>query len=625
MSDTFQEDEPLGQAYDGRLMRRFLTYVRPHSALVVPTVSFMVLRVAAELAGPIILLRAIDGPLARGEFEALAGYAALFIAAALATGGFEFCYSWMTNLVGQRIIFDLRMQVFTHLQRLSVSFFDRNPVGRLIVRITNDIENLNELFTSGLLEFSADLLMIGGVVVMMFVVSAKLAAVTMAVAPAVLLLAFFFRRVAREKYRAMRQKIAGLNSYLNESVTGVRTIQIFGREQACLERFRGRNAEYRESAIDAIFAYSIFYPGIEALSSVAVALLLWYGGNRILGGSLTFGAFVAFWYYAQKFFMPVRELAEKYNILQAAMASSERIFRILDTKPDVKDRPGALTAPPLRGEIAFEHVSFSYDAKTPVLEDLSFRVEPGRSLAIVGLTGAGKSTILNLLLRFYDPVQGSVKVDGRDLREFDLRTLRRQMGLVLQDVFLFAGSVEENIRLGEPGIGRARVLECARAVNADRFIGRLPKGLDTDVMERGALLSTGERQLLSFARALAFDPRILILDEATSSVDSETERLIQEGLLRLMKGRTSIIIAHRLATIQHSDRILVLHQGRIREEGAHAELLRQDGLYRKLYKLQFRARDPGPPGAAPADPAPEPLEEGLPPAGKRLAAEGGVT
>ncbi|HLF93962.1 MAG TPA: ABC transporter ATP-binding protein [Planctomycetota bacterium] len=620
MSDFFQEDEALGRSYDGRLMRRFLGYVRPYRPLVAGTFALLVVRVGAELAGPLILKKAIDGPLAQGDYPALALYAALFFAAAAGTGLFEFLYSWTTKYVGQKIILDLRMKLFTHLQRLSLSFFDRNPVGRLIVRITNDVENLNELFTSGLLEFSGDLLMLGGVVVMMFVVNAKLALATMAVAPLVVVVAFLFRRVAREKYRAMRLKIARLNSYLNESVNGMRTIQIFGREEACLERFRGRNAEYRDSAIDAVFAYSLFYPGIEALSSISVALLVWFGGNWILDGSLTFGAFVAFWYLAQKFFMPVRELAEKYNILQAAMASSERIFKILDTPPDVKETPGAPVAPVLRGEVAFEDVSFSYDGKTPVLDGLSFRVEPGKSLAIVGLTGAGKTTILNLLLRFYDPVKGAVKVDGRDLRELDLRSLRRQMGLVLQDVFLFAGSVEENIRLGEPSISRERVEECARAVNADRFVARLPKGYASDIMERGAVLSTGERQLLSFARALAFDPRVLILDEATSSVDGETERLIQEGLLRLMKGRTSIVIAHRLATIQHADRILVLHKGRVREEGTHAELLRQDGLYRKLHRLQFTASRAEPfrvDGRTPASPAPaaapaptEPLGEG---------------
>ncbi|HZE99974.1 MAG TPA: ABC transporter ATP-binding protein [Planctomycetota bacterium] len=589
------DDDAQGHDYDPRLMRRFLGYVRPYRGRLALAFLLMACRIVCELAGPLIFWKAVDGPLAKGDLPGLGRDAALFAAAVLGTGAFEFLYSWTTNYVGQNIILDLRMQLFSHLQRLSVSFFDGNPVGRLIVRVTNDVENLNELFTSGLVEFAADLLMLGGVVGMMFYTNATLALVTMSVSPVILLATFLFRNVARKRFREMRTRIARLNSYLNESISGMRTIQTFGREQMCLDRFRERNAEHRDSAISAVFAYSLFYPGIECLFSLSVALLVWVGGRGILEGTLSFGAFMAFWYYVHKFSMPIREIAEKYNILQAAMASSERVFKILDTPPAIADRPDAVPAPELRGEVEFDHVSFSYDGRTPVLDDVSFRIEPGKSLAVVGITGAGKSTIINLLMRFYDPVRGAVKIDGRDLREYDLRSLRRRMGLVLQDVFLFAGTVGDNVRLGERGIDRARLEEAVRAVNADRFVARLPKGLDTDVLERGAALSTGERQLLSFARALAFDPRILVLDEATSSVDGRTERLIQDGLARLMKGRTSLVIAHRLSTIQHADRILVLHKGAIREEGSHGELLRQDGLYRKLYKLQF---DPAV-GAAP--------------------------
>ncbi|HVE38920.1 MAG TPA: ABC transporter ATP-binding protein [Planctomycetota bacterium] len=590
MIDPREEDD-LGRDYDRRLMGRFLTYVRPYRGLVVLAFLLLVLRIGVDLLAPLIFWKAVDGPLAAGDYPRLLRFAGWFSLAVAGTALFEFLYSWTTNYVGQNIILDLRMQLFSHLQRLSIAFFDRNPVGRLLVRVTNDVENLNELFTSGLVEFAADLLMLSGAIAMLFYTDVKLAAVTMMVTPFIFLATWLFRNTARRKYREMRTRIARLNSYLNESVNGMRTIQTFGRERACLERFRTLNAEHCDSAVSAIFSYSIFYPGIECLFSLTVAVVAGAGGLMILDHSLSVGAFLAFWYYIHKFTMPIREIAEKYNILQAAMASSERVFKILDTAPEVAERrPAETPAPPLpeiRGEVAFENVSFSYDGKTPVLENLSFRIEPGRSLAIVGLTGAGKSTVINLLMRFYDPVGGRITVDGRDLRDYDLASLRRRMGLVLQDVFVFAGTIEDNIRLGDRGIDRARVEQSARAVNADRFIGRMPKGFESPVLERGAALSTGERQLLSFARALAFDPRILVLDEATSSVDGQTERLIQDGLLRLMKGRTSLVIAHRLSTIQHADRILVLHRGRVREEGTHEDLLKQDGMYRKLYRLQF--------------------------------------
>ena len=591
MTDLFEEDLT-ARAYDSRLMRRFVGYLSPYRWLVAATFFLLAIKIVAALAVPFIVMAAIDGPIVEGRPEDLLVFAILFVATVLAGACFDYLYRGVMNVVGQRVLFDLRMQLFGHLQRLPVPFFDRNPIGRLTVRITNDVETLHELFSSGLVEIAADVFVVVGFATVMFMLSPFLALVTLAFFPVIVTAAFLFRRVARTRYGEMRRRIARVNSNLNESINGMKTIQIFGRERAALDRFSALNGEYRDSAISTIFAYSLFWPGVEVFATFSLALLIGFGGLSILEGTLTYGAFFGFWLCAQKFFQPVRELAEKYNILQAAMASSERIFKILDTP--AADPGPATPAPTLKGAVAFENVSFSYDGKTPVLEDVSFRVEPGRSLAIIGLTGSGKTTIINLLLRFYDADQGTIRIDGTDVRDLDVRSLRRQSGLVLQDAFIFGGSVEENIRLGERGIPRERVEAAADAVHAAPFIRRLPQGFDTQVLERGAALSSGERQLLSLARALAFDPRLLILDEATSSVDGKAEQFIQAGIQRLMKGRTSLIVAHRLSTIQHADRILVLHRGRVREEGTHAQLLAQDGLYRKLFRLQAGSTGPSP-------------------------------
>ncbi|MBI2933351.1 MAG: ABC transporter ATP-binding protein [Planctomycetes bacterium] len=579
------EEEALGKAYDGRLMRRFLRYIRPHWPLAAISLFFIFARIGMDLVGPWILRAAVDGPIARKDAAGLLPWVLLFAGSIAGMALFEVVETWVTNLGGQRIIRDLRLQVFSHLQRLPMAFYDKTPVGRLVVRVTNDVENLNELFTSGIVAFFADIFLLGGVLAMMFALSWKLTLVCLACSPLLLAIVLVFRRFAREAYRDVRQRIARLNAYLNESVNGVRTIQMFTREEACGRKFNDLNAAFRTASNRAILLYSFFYPGVELVSSVSVALLVWYGGWSILEGTLSFGSFLAFWYCAQKFFQPIRDLSEKYNILQAAMASSERLFKLLDTPPAPGGRSPAATS--VSGEIAFENVSFSYDDRTPVLRDITFHIRPGERLAIVGATGAGKTTIINLLLRLYDATSGHILIDGRDVRDLDPQALRRSIGLVLQDVFLFQGTVEDNIRLGDSAVARGRVETAARIANADRFITRLPKGYDTDVRERGTALSTGERQLLSFARALATDPRILVLDEATSSVDSESEALIQEALERLLAGRTSIVIAHRLSTIRNADRILVLHDGRITEHGRHEELLSRDGLYSKLVRLQF--------------------------------------
>ncbi|HEU4338815.1 MAG TPA: ABC transporter ATP-binding protein [Planctomycetota bacterium] len=583
---TWAEEELEGRGYDRRLMRRFLGFLRPHAGWVAVAFTFVAIRIACDLASAPILRWTIDGPIAEGKLDELITWCGLFGAAILGMALFEYLEIWVTNLVGQRLIFDLRLKVFSHVQRLPLPFHDRNPVGRLLIRVTNDVENLNELFTSGLVAAIADILLIAGVLAMMFAISWKLALATLAPAPLTLLAVLVFRSVARRQYRDLRVKIARLNAYLNESVNGMRTIQMFTRELACFLKFRGLSDDYRKASNRSVMTYSVFYPTVDFLSAISGAILLGYGGLSILDGTLTFGSFLAFWYLAQKFFHPVRDLSEKYNILQAAMASSERLFQLLDT-PAERAPERAAAPSPSPGTLEFDHVRFSYDGVTPVLQDLSFTIRPGERVALVGVTGAGKTTITSLLLRLYETTSGRVLVDGIDVRERDPVDLRRRFGLVLQDVFLFAGSVEENIRLGDRTIGRERVEAAARAAGADRFVERLPGGFTADVRERGSALSSGQRQLLSVARALARDPGILILDEATSSVDTESERRFQEALDLLLKGRTALVIAHRLSTIRRVDRILVLHHGRVVEEGSHDDLIRRAGVYAKLYRLQF--------------------------------------
>ncbi len=586
----YDEDEVLGKAYDGRLVKRFIGYLRPYGPWVALALFLIFLRIGADLVGPLLLKAAVDGPVARGEYEGLVVYVLLFFAVISLVFLVRFFETWITNRIGQGVIRTIRLQVFGHLQKVPLSYYDRTPVGRMVVRTTRDIENLNELFTSGLIALFNDFFLIIGLYGLMFYLNWKLALIMLGTVPVIGILLFIFRQFVRKRYRELRRQIARLNSYLTESIQGLSTILMFQRQEYCGNLFRTRNEECREISISTVRVFSIFQSSVEALSVIFVGILIWYGGHAIVAGALTFGSFLAFWYCAQKFFSPIRDLSEKFNILQAAMASSERIFKLLDTPPTPGIADGEPCLPEvlthLRGEITFENVSFSYDGKTPVLTDVSFTVRPGERVAIVGLTGAGKTTLLNLLLRFYEVGEGRILVDGKDLREYDMRALRRQTGLVLQDISLFAGTVHENIRMGAD-LSDSRVREVVKTVGADRFVSMLPQGFDTTLSERGASISVGERQLLSFARALAFDPRILLLDEATSSVDRETENLIQKALGTLLLNRTSLVVAHRLSTIQNVDRILVLHHGRIQEEGTHDELLRRGGLYRDLCSLQF--------------------------------------
>ncbi|MDT8435401.1 MAG: ABC transporter ATP-binding protein [Gemmatimonadota bacterium] len=609
-----REEEALGKAYDARLMRRLLRYLRPYRLQVVLAVLMLIAASALELVGPWLTKIALDRAVPAGDTGLLATLAAVFVGSLLLAFALEYARTLLTTWIGQRIMLDLRGQVFGHLQRQDPAFFDRNPVGRLMTRVTSDIEVLNEMFTSGVVTIFGDVFTIGAIVTAMLVLDVRLALVTFSVLPAVFLLALLFRRKVRDAYREIRVRLARINAFLQERITGVEVVQLFGLEPSTASRFHAINDSHLQAHLRSIRYYAMFFPAIEVLSAVSVALILWYGGLQALGGAVTIGVIAAFLQYARRFFRPIQDLSEKYNVLQSAMASSERVFRLLDREPEIRDRerpaapaaPGTSVAPgtpgtPVAGRIEFEGVWFRYPpAEGPpgpdgerteddgwVLQDISFRVEPGERLAIVGATGAGKTTIVNLLMRFHEPQRGRILLDGVDIRERPLSELRTTMGLVLQDVFLFSASTSDNISLGRPGVDEERVRAAAARVGADRYVRRLPGGYDQVLGERGANLSVGERQLLSFARALAGDPRILLLDEATSSVDSEIEEQIERALETLMAGRTSIVIAHRLSTVRNADRILVLHHGRIRETGTHDELLRAGGLYARLHRLQF--------------------------------------
>jgi ATP-binding cassette subfamily B protein len=609
----FHEEEVLGKAYDARLMRRLLGYLRPYTVQVGVALVGIIGASALQLAQPYLLKIAIDEHIARGDLSGMANLALLFLAILVASFVLEFVQTYTMQMTGQRIMFDLRMRIFGHLQRLDVAFYDRNPVGRLMTRVTSDVDVLNDLFTSGVVAAFGDVFTLAGIMIMLIVMDWRLALVAFAVLPLILLVTQWFRRNVRESYRTVRVWIARINAFLQENITGMATVQLFRREAENFARFDGINRRHRDANIDSIFYYAVFYPVIELIGALAAGLILWFGGGWTLNGTLTLGSLVAFLQYSQRFFRPISDMSEKFNILQSAMASSERIFKLLDTpieiaSPAAADRshgaglqPSAAPEAPVQrhrgpGRIVFDRVWFSYgrgdDSQAAVLRDVSFEVEPGQRVGIVGATGAGKTTLMSLLLRFYDVSRGRILIDGVDVRETDLEALRGLFSLVLQDVHLFSGTIASNIRLGRRDIDDERVRRAAAAVHADQFINALPQGFDTPVAERGATLSVGQKQLLSFARALAFDPAILLLDEATSSVDTETELLIRDALRVLMAGRTTLAIAHRLSTIQDMDKILVLHHGQLREMGSHQELLAARGIYFKLFQLQFSSRQP---------------------------------
>ena len=612
MSNGYEE-EVLGKAYDSRLMARLLRYLRPYKLQVAGAVALLMLASLLAVIGPYLTMIALDEAIPNGDGRQLALLAALFMAATALIFVFQYVQALVTTWLGQRVMYDLRTQVFRKLQELDLRFYDRNPVGRLMTRITSDVETLNELFSSGLVTVFGDLFMLFFIVAAMLQMNTELALVTFSVLPFVAWVAFVFRSRIRAAYRDIRVRLARMNAFLQERFTGIRIVQLFNREEADLGRFKALNDDYLAAHLRSITYYALFFPVIQLLTAVALALIIWYGGGAMIQGAVTIGVLVAFLDYARRFFRPIQDLSEKYNLLQGAMASSERIFRLLDREPaiqDVADPAGFPAAAP--GEIRFENVWFAYGRRERsgegdrgresgnaregaagraepdwVIRDLSFTVAPGEKLAIVGHTGAGKTTIINLLMRFYEIQRGRILVDGIPIERLRMKELRDRIGLVLQDIFLFSQSVDYNVRLGSSSIDEGTVTTALDAVGATPFVERLPEGSAQELGERGASLSVGERQLLSFARALAFDPDILVLDEATSSVDSEIEARIEEATDRLMRGRTSLVIAHRLSTVTGADRILVMHHGRLVEEGSHEELLEGDGLYRRLHELQF--------------------------------------
>jgi ATP-binding cassette subfamily B multidrug efflux pump len=603
------DDDALApQSYDWRLLRRLLGYLRPHLAAVAAAFALIVAQAGVDLVGPYLTKVAIDRHIAKGDAAGLARVAGLYLLALAAAFVVRFLQNYIMQMAGQRIMQDMRREIFAHLQRLHVGYFDRNPVGRLMTRVTIDVDAVNELFTPGVVTVFGDLFTLLGIMAVMVALDWRLALVTFAVIPLFFALTNWFRKGARQSFRETRKWVARINAFLQENLSGMSVVQLFRREERNRGAFASINRKHYDANMQAIFYYAVFYPVIELLAALATALILVYGGGQVLASGLTLGVLVAFIQYSERFWRPISDLSEKFNILQAAMAASERIFGLLDTKalvssPEKEGRPE-----PVRGRVGFENVWFSYSGATDgapaedaawVLRDIDFAVEPGKSLALVGATGAGKSSIISLLMRFYDVQKGRVTLDGVDVREWGLERLRSSLALVLQDVHLFSGTIASNIRLGSD-IPMERVRAASEAVHAHRFIEQLPKGYDSEVKERGATLSVGQKQLLSFARALAHDPRVLILDEATSSVDTETEQLIQDALRVLLRGRTAIVIAHRLSTVQNVDEILVLHKGRIRERGTHQELLARRGMYWKLYELQYKDQELRAPGAAEA-------------------------
>jgi ATP-binding cassette subfamily B multidrug efflux pump len=594
------EEETLGKAYDARLMRRLIKYLRPYRWHVGMGIVMSLLISAMEAIRPYFTKIAVDTDIANHDTKGLLITTMLFFTVLVARGLIQYANAYLTQWIGQRTIFDLRMEIFAHLQKLTLKFYDKNPIGRLITRVTNDVEVLNDMFSSGIVMVFSDVFTIAGIIYFMFSMNWELSLVTLSVLPFLFWGTFLFRKKAREAYRDVRLQIARINSFMQEHITGMMVDQIFSRERKSFDKFSSINAEHRDANLRSIFYYALFFPGVDIIGAVSVGLIVWYAGQHVLQGVVTIGTVMAFVQFNEMFWRPIRDLSEKYNILQTAMASSERIFQLLDDQSYPTVSPTTRSLDGVKGSIEFRNVWFAYNAPTNgdhspewVLKNVSFTIRPGETVAIVGHTGAGKTSIISLLSRFYDIQRGEILIDGMNILDLAPEDLRKHIAVVLQDVFLFSGDIKTNISLGEETLTLEQIKSAAKVVGADKFIERLPLQYDAEVKERGATLSVGQKQLLSFARALAFNPRILVLDEATSSVDTETEQLIQEAIKHLLQGRTSIVIAHRLSTIQNSDKIIVLHKGEIREIGSHQELLAQNGIYRRLYELQYKEQELG--------------------------------
>jgi ATP-binding cassette subfamily B protein len=591
------DEEILGKAYDARLMRRLLTHLRPYRWHVVLGVFLSILVSLAEAVRPYFTKEAVDVDIANKDPDGLLRTALLFFALMVVRGIIQYLNTYLTQWVGQRTIFDLRMEVFNHLQRLGIRFYDRNPIGRLITRVTNDIEVLNEMFSSGIVMVFSDVFTILGILYFMFSMNWELALISLSVIPFLFYGTFLFRKKAREAYREVRIQVARINAFMQEHITGMMVDQVFNREKKSYATFDEINASHRNANIKSIFYYALFYPGVDLIGAVAVGLIVWYAGVESIGGGITIGTVMAFLQFNEMFWRPIRDLSEKYNVMQTAMASSERVFKLLDDRTMVEDPVDPVPLEAIEGNIEFRNVWFAYtmgpvpEQTEWVLKDVSFRIGAGETAAFVGHTGAGKTTVISLLARFYDIQKGEILVDGINIRNFRQTDLRKLIAVVLQDVFLFSGDIQSNIGLGDEAISEDRIRAAARVVGANRFIERLPGEYRAEVKERGSTLSVGQKQLISFARALAYHPKILVLDEATSSVDTETELLIQAAIRKLLKGRTSIVIAHRLSTIQNANKIIVMHKGEVREMGTHQELLSFGGIYSKLYQLQYREQE----------------------------------